>query len=387
VTFLENLSLGSLVAPVAEAEFRTRYWEQKPLIVHRDDRNYYGDLFTLRDFDDAMTRAPSYVKIANEAIKKHGQYKSNTARGLDGVLADMRDGSTLVLDQWHHREPKLGLLCRSLAQEVGHAFQTNLYLTPPNGKGFPPHWDNHDVFVLQVLGSKRWKIEKERRAFPDRKDVIEKEGRELRGELYDFTLMQGDVIYIPRGFVHAAECGSEHSLHITLGVTSFFWSDLLHTLIKAAILRDQSLRAAMPLGFLHGDRQTLVNRMVTAMRDASDESFIGSVVDQYRDELVGKFPLDVSGQIEEFFQPTSLALDDVVGPRRGIVYRMHVADDSVRLTFGGRSIVFLDIFREALEFTFKTQAFAIRDLPGDLADEEKVVFIERLVQEGLVVRK
>ena len=181
--FLESLTLASLVAPISEAEFRARYWEQKPLIIQRGQPEYYGDVFTLQDFDDAMTRAPSYVKIANDATKKHGQYKSETARGLDGVLADMRDGSTLVLDQWHHREPKLSLLCRTLGQEVGHAFQTNLYLTPRNGKGFPPHWDNHDVFILQVLGSKHWKVEKERRAFPNRHEVIEKEGRELQHEV------------------------------------------------------------------------------------------------------------------------------------------------------------------------------------------------------------
>ena len=34
-----------------------------------------------------------------------------------------------------------------------------------------------------------------------------------------------------------------------------------------------------------------------------------------------------------------------------------------------------------------TPAFAIRELPGDLEDEERVVFIERLMQEGLVIRK
>ena len=119
----------------------------------------------MQDFDEAITSAPSYVKLANAATKKNTAYKSETAPGLEAVLADMRDGGTLVLDQLHHREPKLGLLCRLLGPELGHRFQTNLYLTPPHGKGFTPHWDNHDVFILQVLGSKHWNVEKERRAF------------------------------------------------------------------------------------------------------------------------------------------------------------------------------------------------------------------------------
>jgi len=170
--FLENLTLASLLAPVSETEFRERYWEQQPLVVDRGDPDYYDDLFTLRDFDDAITRSPDYVKLANAATKKNVSYRPSSAEGMEAVLNDMRSGGTLVLDQLHHREPKLNLLCRALGPEFGHRFQTNLYLTPPNGKGFTPHWDNHDVFILQVVGSKHWKIEKERRLFPEKSESM-----------------------------------------------------------------------------------------------------------------------------------------------------------------------------------------------------------------------
>ena len=165
-------------------------------------------------------------------------------------------------------------------------------------------------------------------------------GRELRGDLYSFTLNQGDLIYIPRGFVHAAECGAEPSLHITLGVTAAFLEDLLHAIIKAAVQRDDRLRVALPLGFMHGEGRELVNGAMAVLRETADEAFLSGVVDQFRDEMVKSFPLDVSGQVVDFFQPAPLTLGDVVGPRRGIVYRMHAGDDSVRLNFGARSIVF-----------------------------------------------
>ena len=132
--FLQKLSLSSLVAPVADEEFRSRYWERQPLVVHRKDPDYYDGLFTLEDFEEAITRNPDYVKIANAATNKNASYKGVVTEGLEAVLGDMRAGSTLVLDQLHHREPKLGLLCRALAAELGHRFQTNLYLTPSSGK-------------------------------------------------------------------------------------------------------------------------------------------------------------------------------------------------------------------------------------------------------------
>jgi hypothetical protein len=385
--FLENLTLRSLIAPVTEKEFRDRYCEQRTLIVHRRDPAYYDDLFTLRDFDEAITRSPDYVKIADAATKKNRRHGGETVSGLEAILNDMREGSTLVLDQLHNREPKLGLLCRLLAQELGHSFQTNLYLTPPNGQGFTPHWDNHDVFILQVVGSKHWRIENGRRIFPAKGDTMGEDGRELQGELDSFTLEQGDLIYIPRGFVHAAECGSEPSLHITLGVIPAFLEDLLQVAIKAAVKRDERLRIALPFGFMRGGREGLVKDAMAALREVTDETFLSAVVDQYRDELVRKFPLDVSGQVVDFFHPTPLVVGDVVGPRRGIVYRMNVGNDSVRLNFGARSIVFPGFFREALDFALNTPAYAIRDIAGELQDEERIVFAERLMQEGLVVRK
>jgi hypothetical protein len=277
-------------------------------------------------------------------------------------------------------------LCRALAPEFGHRFQTNLYLTPPHGKGFTPHWDNHDVFILQVVGSKHWKIEKERRLFPEKGTTMGDEGREL-GPSHAFSIEQGDVIYIPRGFVHAAECGPEPSLHITLGVTAVFFEDLLHTIIRAGLKRDERLRSALPLGFMRGGNKLVADSAKAALQSLCDEAFLNAVIDEWRDELVKSFPLDVSGQVFDHFQPTPLSLTDNIGPRRGIVYQMHSGEDSVRLNFGGRSIVFPGFFAESLNFALKTPRYMIGQIAGELEDEEKVVFVERLIQEGLVIRK
>jgi len=309
-SFLDRISLGTLIAPETEATFVARHWEKRPLIVHRKDPNHYGDLFTLEDFDHVIASIPEAVHTANATKKKTASHKSGSVAGLEAVFSDMRDGATLLLDTVNTREPKLGLLCRLLQSELGHRFWTNLYLTPAHGKGFTPHWDNHDVFILQVMGSKRWKIEKLRRAFPDKTQTVADDERELRGELHDFTLEQGDIVYIPRGFVHAAECGDEPSLHITLGMMAFFLEDLLHAAIRAAVKRNERLRAALPLGFMKGDIQPLVARTMAALQETADEAFLSAVVDEYRDEMVKRFPLDVAGQVVDFFRPIALSTDD-----------------------------------------------------------------------------
>jgi hypothetical protein len=65
---------------------------------------------------------------------------------------------------------------------------------------------------------------------------------------------------------------------------------------------------------------------------------------------------------------------------------MYSHDEAVTLKVGTRAITFPDFFGEALKFALATPSFAIRDLPGDLEDDERLIFIERLMQEALIVR-
>jgi ribosomal protein L16 Arg81 hydroxylase len=386
--FLENLTFATLLAPVTEQEFLSRHWEKSPLLVRRQIPGYYGDLLTLEDFDRHIATAPNALKSAEAKNKKNTRYTGNTASLMHSIRGDMRQGMTLVLDQLQEREPKLGLLCRVLEQETGHRFQTNCYLTPPHGAGFTPHWDNHDVFVLQVMGSKNWQLEMQRRKLPGKTEsMTEEDGREIRPGAESFTLRQGDLLYIPRGCVHAAECGDDPSIHITLGVNYFGWEDLLHATLKGIVHADDRLRLALPLGFLRAPSNELVEGIMTALARASDKNAVMSLVEQFKDEVTTKFPLDMSGQVAGFVRNPALSIKDIVGPRRGIVFTLKRDSDSARLSYGGETLTFPGFFAEALVYALKTPVFSIGDIAGDLADEEKIVFVERLLQEGLLVPK
>jgi cupin superfamily protein len=217
--------------------------------------------------------------------------------------------------------------------------------------------------------------------------MIEEEGRELRGELYEFTLQQGDMIYIPRGFVHAAEAGPESSLHVTMGMYYTSWDQLLRAVIAAAIQRDDSLRLALPAGHMKGDGAIIVKRLEEVLRNAADSAFLTGVLEQCRNEVVQKASLDISGQITAFFEPRKLLLDDLVGARPGLFYLLRRAEGTITLKVGTRDITFADFFEEALRFALETSSFRVRDIPGELEDELRLVFIERLMQEALVVRR
>ena len=164
--------------------------------------------------------------------------------------------------------------------------------------------------------------------------------------------------------------------------------DLLHATIKGAIKRDERLRVALPPGYMRGGPQRLASRVQTILRQLSDdEEFLNWVVNQFRDEQVKGSLLDISGQIAEFFEPHPLSTDDIVETRRGAVYTLREVGDTVRVNFGARTIIFPALLKEALDFALSKRSYAVREIPGDFDDEDKVRIAERLREEGLIVRK
>ena len=74
------------------------------------------------------------------------------------VLREFARGATIVLQGLHRTWPALQVFTRCLVDDLGHPVQVNAYITPESARGFDPHYDVHDVFVLQIAGEKHWAV-------------------------------------------------------------------------------------------------------------------------------------------------------------------------------------------------------------------------------------
>lgn len=111
-------------------------------------------------------------------------------------------------------------LTRSLSEELMSIVHANIYISPPGGAGFDVHWDTHDVFVLQLSGSKQWSLYESQVGLA----LSEEVSTRLRSEelsshsLSQVVLDAGDLMYLPRGIPHSAKANDRESIHVTLGV-------------------------------------------------------------------------------------------------------------------------------------------------------------------------
>ena len=255
------VDLASLLHPFSSAEFLADYWERQPLVIRRGDSRRYQNLMTDRDLEDLVsdpnTRYPA-VRLAREgSFYRPEVYSSDVQVGqcsfsgvldLNRIAEEYAKGATLTLPALHRIWKPLGALCVRLEQELDHRIHANAYLTPGRTAGFKPHYDTTGVLVLQLAGTKRWQIREPPLKLPHTEQPFRPEGFNPGSVLMEVELEPGDLLHLPRGYVHSTTTSQGHSAHVTLGINVYTWVDVVRGLIPAA-LDSEELRQALPPGF------------------------------------------------------------------------------------------------------------------------------------------
>ncbi|NEC14303.1 cupin [Streptomyces sp. SID8014] len=258
--------LETRLTGLTREEFARDVWARTALLTRR--AGDFADLFSAGAVDELIARRglrTPFLRVARNGATLPDSAFTGPA-GVGATIADQlddtalwrefADGATLVLQALHRTWEPVAAFCAGLSTELGHPVQANAYVTPPQSRGFDDHYDVHDVFVLQIEGTKRWSVHRPVHPDPlrdqpwtDRRAAV---AEAAEGEPYlDTVLEPGDVLYLPRGWLHAARAQGEVSVHLTLGVHTWTRYALAEHLAQAAlaVLReDPALRGTLPLG-------------------------------------------------------------------------------------------------------------------------------------------
>ncbi|MFH8771494.1 JmjC domain-containing protein [Streptomyces sp. NPDC017958] len=133
----------------------------------------------------------------------------------------LQEGATVIMDQANVFDPTMEVACRALQWWSRERVQVNAYLTTNDASGFPLHWDDHDVVIVQLAGEKEWEVRATSRAVPMYRDA-DPNNTPSDEIIWTGLMRTGDVMHIPRGHWHKATrtgSGSGKSLHVTFGIT------------------------------------------------------------------------------------------------------------------------------------------------------------------------
>jgi lysine-specific demethylase/histidyl-hydroxylase NO66 len=378
--------------------FAAEHWSRRPLLSRSQELPApFDDLLQVTDVEelvaDRALRTP-FFRTVSEGGGLPVPVRTVTAGArrigdlVDGdrLAQQHAEGATLVLQSVHRMHPPVARFCRQLATELGHATQCNAYITPGGEhQGFDFHHDTHDVFVLQVSGRKRWVVHEPvvRLPLPSQPQSgahLVADGAE---PLLDVELEAGDALYLPRGYVHAALTTDEHSVHLTVGVLSTTWYDVVTDLVSLAG-REEEFRDALPVSPADGLAEHLPG-LLRRVADFVENVPLPQVEQLVRQRLARAVPVEPLPLLAQAAASRSLAADTPLRPRRGLAVAVRVEGEQVIAAFAGKTLRLPAFTELALRRLLAAPATPADCALGGLDDAGALVLARRLLREGAVV--
>lgn len=259
-----------LLWPLPRKDFFANKWEKLPVHVNRGRRAHYGNLFSKAFFDDLVgsnTPVPYGERVNALRFNEKNNCREDLNKGNRGSLAtaaELEDlwkkGASLQVLHPQHVHTSVWKLVAALENAIGSPVGVNAYMTPAGKQGLPPHFDDTEVFILQLEGSMHWRCHAppagEEYPLP-RESSRDFQVNELGELMLEARLQPGDLLYLPRGIVNygVAESTTPFSHHLTVSTyQSTGWYRLLDKVMSTAIGRaaqaSEDYRAGLPVGFL-----------------------------------------------------------------------------------------------------------------------------------------
>lgn len=207
-------------------------------------------------------RATREAKVAEAVF-----FAKGAAVDVGKVEALLAKGASVILSKIERQAPALGALAADLQDRTHESIHMHVVITTGQGGALPAHYDYEDLLILQLEGSKRWRIQA-----PTEIDPIagmDQPAAPDTAPVFDDVLHQGDMMILPRGFWHHCDNDSARSIHLAIAFQPMAAWHAMRPLLRS-LLRDEEFRR--PLSRLESEEAfaaeeaRLKNRLIEHIR-------------------------------------------------------------------------------------------------------------------------
>ncbi|XP_072901680.1 ribosomal oxygenase 2 isoform X2 [Hemitrygon akajei] len=340
----------SLISPISNVEFFREYWEQKPLLIQRNDPSvtaYYQSLFKFDDLRELCINDMFYGQDINFCRCINGKKKVLNKDGKVNYTQLKKNfeqkKATIQFHQPQRYKDELWRIQEILECFFGSLVGSNVYITPPDSQGLPPHYDDVEVFILQLEGEKHWRLYKPTNPLA-REYSTEAEDR-IGSPTHEFILKPGDLLYFPRGTIHQADTpvGGSYSTHITISTyQNNSWGDYLLDVIPWLVYDSMKENLELSRGL---PRQYLMQMNSGANPEKRLSGFLRGLADQIENgketrssEMRKDFILN---RLPPYASKTSGCLTQVG--------KLPKLNDQIRLRFKDHTMILLEDDQERMD--------------------------------------
>lgn len=200
--------------------FLDTYWQKKPTVIKQGFIDFKDPILA-----DEIAGLAMEEEVESRLIYKE-QDKWQAESGPFTTFSRLeKDGSSLLIqavDHWHEESQTLVRPFRFLPNWRIDDLMIS-YSTPGGGVG--PHIDNYDVFIIQGLGKRHWRVG-DKKALKEFTAHNALKHCEAFDAIIDVNLEPGDILYIPCGYPHEGYA-IEPSINYSVGFRAPDQNDLI----------------------------------------------------------------------------------------------------------------------------------------------------------------
>lgn len=386
-----------LIAPVSALQFFAEYFEQEPLVLKGRGPDAFDDILSVQDLIDYFdaVRHPQDLSVMKDGQRVPPDQWSSSSVHTDGTeyytvdrgrIVDLiHAGHSIRLRGAHRTIPKLTVYCNDLAEDLGIPLQVNVYISPSGQGALATHYDTHDVFALQLHGTKTWQLYDSPLPLPTPRQRYTST-IEASAPSKVFDLSPGDLAYVPRGLMHNAETKDGVSIHLALGLKFASGVDLAEALLTR--LQDHvSSRRALPHGYSSdADRAARLAGVAQAVSDVFSDADIESLARDHQQAAKSNLSVPVPdvGGFRALLASGGLSANTVLRGRLDRPYSVQTRDASLIITVGAKTMTLPRVLEASVQSALGGNTLRLGEIAGLISPAGKISLVEKLLELGLV---
>lgn len=238
------MTFEELVAPWPEERFWSEAWERATVHLSGRGAGYYDAVATAREIEHLLFGSGT---LPADAVSLYRGAELMRQIGTAARLRELYDqGCNILVASVDRFLPRLAEQLAFFEARFKAKCVAHLIVSSPATDGFAPHSDAHGLFALQIAGAKTWSL------YEDAPRSTINRGTDQHHltsapPSSRITMAAGDLLYLPRGIIHAAATAADRSVHLSVALIPPRGADALFLLCGLAE-SDAFFRDYLPYG-------------------------------------------------------------------------------------------------------------------------------------------
>ncbi len=325
----------------------------------------------------------------------HSANALGRAPSLEGIT-DARDFLQRI-EQFHAlnysvRFPELRPLSAPLEQ-LARAFEVLLHqpvtmsaFWSKGGMRAPVHYDDHDLLIVQLRGTKRWYVSNKPSELPNPWKGIPPDHMLDLGPHTTIDLIPGDMLYLPRGTLHTVDSDTA-SLHLAVGFTPLTVRDVVQAALDHLADVDRTLRLTLGARLAFQLKGVGFERLLPPVLDAVEQLRVACRTQGYVAGALQRRSARAIGALETLPQPPlvpEVSLDSQLTQSDSAFCHLTASAEKIDFSYPGGHVYINRLVQQSLVYMVNTPVFRVRDIPGEIGDEVRLSLAAKLLEVGFL---